>query len=219
MATAKALVVLHPPRIEVQTMTVSIFSSKIFHSDNFKNCYFLDWIERSAPKYSSFQGKEWVLKINLAGCRERDWRSRSHSEGLTSHRSYGRTAPRTSIGPIERKVSRQTRAKDQHCCIGHLTVVDTSLDKINQVSFFSGEDRKSPTLGAGSPCSSPNISVGPPQSPPTNPYTNLFNSSLYQQYLGQLLANGGGPQAPLNPMLLQVRKFYNSQCQSCSMGI
>ena len=76
--------------------------------------------------------------------------------------------------------------------------------KINQISFFSGEDRKSPTLGAGSPCSSPNISVGPPQSPPTNPYTNLFNSSLYQQYLGQLLANGGGGQAPLNPMLLQV---------------
>ena len=52
--------------------------------------------------------------------------------------------------------------------------------------------------------------MGPPQSPPTNPYTNLFNSSLYQQYLGQLLANGGGPQAPLNPMLLQVRKFITA---------
>ena len=137
MATAKALVVLHPPRIEVQTMTVSIFVKKSYTVTILKKCYFLDWIERSAPKYSSFQGKEWVLKINLAGCRERDWRSRSHSEGLTSHRSYGRTARRTSIGPpIERKVSRQTWAKDQHCCIGHLTVVDTSLDKINQVSFF-----------------------------------------------------------------------------------
>ena len=75
---------------------------------------------------------------------------------------------------------------------------------------FAGEDRKSPTLGAGSPCSSPNISVGPPQSPPTNPYTNIFNSSLYQQYLGQLLANGGGPQAPLNPMLLQVSTLHQS---------
>ena len=65
-----------------------------------------------------------------------------------------------------------------------------------------GGEGKSPAL-AMSPCSSPNISVGPPQSPPTNPYTNLFNSGLYQQYLGQLLANGGGP-PPLNPMLLQV---------------
>ena len=77
--------------------------------------------------------------------------------------------------------------------------------------------------GSGSPCSSPNISVGPPQSPPTNPYTNLFNSSLYQQYLGQLLANGGGPQTPLNPMLLQVRThlvffFYNPllKCSTCA---
>ena len=135
MATAKALVVLHPPRIEVQTMTVSIFVKKSF-TVTILTIFFLDWIERSAPKYSSFQGKEWVLKINLAGCRERDWRSRSHSEGLTSHRSCGRTARRTSIGPIERKVSRQTWAIDQRCCIGHLTVVDTSLDNINQVSFF-----------------------------------------------------------------------------------
>ena len=55
---------------------------------------------------------------------------------------------------------------------------------------------------ACSPCS-PNISVGPPQSPPSNPYTNLFNSGLYQQYLGQLLANTNN--SNINPMLLQAQ--------------
>merc|ERR1719400_524259 len=83
--------------------------------------------------------------------------------------------------------------------------------RASSVNRAEREDRKSPTLGAGSPCSSPNISVGPPQSPPTNPYTNLFNSSLYQQYLGQLLANGGGGQAPLNPMLLQAQLAMAAQ--------
>jgi len=83
--------------------------------------------------------------------------------------------------------------------------------RASSVNRVEREDRKSPMLGTGSPCSSPNISVGPPQSPPTNPYTNLFNSSLYQQYLGQLLANGGGPQAPLNPMLLQAQLAMAAQ--------
>ena len=45
--------------------------------------------------------------------------------------------------------------------------------------------------------------MGPPQSPPSNPYTNLFNSGLYQQYLGQLLANTNG--SNINPMLLQAQ--------------
>ena len=158
------------------------------------------------------EGRGWVCpKINLVACRGRGCPSRSHSEGLTSHRSYGRTGRRRRLAgssepaaSIEQKVSRQTWAKDHDGCISHHMSTSQVWSKINQISFFSGEDRKSPTLGAGSPCSSPNISVGPPQSPPTNPYTNLFNSSLYQQYLGQLLANGGGGQAPLNPMLLQV---------------
>ena len=58
--------------------------------------------------------------------------------------------------------------------------------------------------------------MGPPQSPPSNPYTNLFSSGLYQQYLGQLLASAGGggvagggpppgPPPGLNPMLLQAQ--------------
>ena len=105
---------------------------------------------------------------------------------------------------VNRAESKSTNLGQRSPRLHQSSHVDTTLAK-NQPDFsFSGEDRKSPTLGAGSPCSSPNISVGPPQSPPTNPYTNLFNSSLYQQYLGQLLANGGGGQAPLNPMLLQV---------------
>ena len=64
-------------------------------------------------------------------------------------------------------------------------------------------DRKSPLVSpACSPCS-PNISVGPPQAPPSNPYTNLFSSGLYQQYLGQLLANTNN--SNINPMLLQAQ--------------
>ena len=77
----------------------------------------------------------------------------------------------------------------------------------------SKPERKSP-LSPTSPACSPNISVGPPQSPPSHPYTNLFNSGLYQQYLGQLLANsnnsghhgpGPGHGPALNPMLLQAQ--------------
>ena len=58
-----------------------------------------------------------------------------------------------------------------------------------------------------SPACSPNISVGPPQSPPSNPYTNLFSSGLYQQYLGQLLANSNNSNglANINPMILQAQ--------------
>ena len=75
-------------------------------------------------------------------------------------------------------------------------------------------DAKSP--GLGSPCSSPNITVGPPTSPPTNPYTNLFSSNLYQQYLGQLLANGGGA-PPLNPMLLQAQLAMAAQSNHANL--
>ena len=215
MVRARGRVVRHLHQIEVPTMTVSSWlkvamKTHILHSDNLSN---IEW-RRATFKECLLQGKGWVcLRINLSGCPGRGCPSRSHSEGLTSHPSYGRTGRRRS-GPaasIEQKVSRQTSAKDHDGCISHPTCWHQNFwgQKLRFLSF-AGEDRKSPTLGAGSPCSSPNISVGPPQSPPTNPYTNLFNSSLYQQYLGQLLANGGGPQAPLNPMLLQVSTLHQS---------
>ena len=66
----------------------------------------------------------------------RGWWSRSHSEGLTSHRSYGRT--RSSRGPptsIARKVSRQTRAKD-HDNLHQSSPARTSWQNIDQVSLF-----------------------------------------------------------------------------------
>ena len=118
-------------------------------------------------------------------------------------------------GAEEERASSVNRAESKSTNLGQRSrrlhqSPNTLTQKLTRFLLLAGEDRKSPTLGAGSPCSSPNISVGPPQSPPTNPYTNLFNSSLYQQYLGQLLANGGGPQAPLNPMLLQVSNCPHS---------
>ncbi len=67
-----------------------------------------------------------------------------------------------------------------------------------------------------SPASSPKVSYGPPVEKSTNPYSNIFNSNLYQQYLGQILSQqqqqaafphpaafGGFPPA-FNPMLLQA---------------
>ena len=88
------------------------------------------------------QGTGWVcLKINLVACRGRDCPSRSHSEGLTSHRSYGKTGRRRlgDSGPaasIEQKVSRQTWAKDHHSCISHhmLTQLWPKIN-INQISL------------------------------------------------------------------------------------
>jgi len=85
---------------------------------------------------------------------------------------------------------------------------------------------KSPPV---SPGSSPKVSVGPPMEAPSNPYGNLFNSSLYQQYLGQLLSGGGGggggggpnfpgfpsnsPFPPMHPMLLQAQIAMAAQSQ------
>ena len=65
------------------------------------------------------------------------------------------------------------------------------------------------------PCISPNGRVGTPSSPcpsspPSNPYSNLFNSGLYQQYLTQLLANSG-VSPPINPMLLQAQLAMAAQ--------
>ena len=71
---------------------------------------------------------------------------------------------------VNRAESKSTNLGQRSPRLHQSSHVDTTLAK-NQPDL-SGEDRKSPTLGAGSPCSSPNISVGPPQSPPTNPYTN-----------------------------------------------
>ena len=67
----------------------------------------------------------------------RGWWSRSHSEGLTSHRSYGRT--RNSRGPptsIARKVSRQTWAKDHEGCISHRPCSHKFWQNVDQVSLF-----------------------------------------------------------------------------------
>ena len=82
------------------------------------------------------------------------------------------------------------------------------------------DDFKPKRLAASPPASSPgspNVSVGPPMSPPSNPYANLFNSGLYQQYLGHLIANsaagggGGGGPPPINPMLLQAQLAMAAQ--------
>ena len=71
------------------------------------------------------------------------------------------------------------------------------------------ESRSPPTSSPGSP----NVTVGPPMSPPSNPYANLFNSGLYQQYLGHLIANSanGGGAPPINPMLLQAQLAMAAQ--------
>ena len=108
------------------------------------------------------QGRGWVcLKINLVACRGRGWPSRSHSEGLTSHRSYGRTWPRrrgegdssssSSSGPaasIEQKVSRQTWAKDHDGCISHHMLTSSQVwSEINQISLFLRRRQKEPDRG------------------------------------------------------------------------
>ena len=74
--------------------------------------------------------------------------------------------------------------------------------------------------------SSPTISKGPPIEKSSNPYAGLFSSSLYQQYLGHLLAGGGGAGGhpspvplpptsaafpPLHPMLLQAQLAMAAQ--------
>ena len=105
----------------------------ILHSDNLSN---IEW-RRATFKECLLQGKGWVCpRINLSGCLGRGCPSRSHSEGLTSHRSYGRT--RSSRGPptsIARKVSRQTWAKDHEGCISHCLLAQV-FGKIDQVSLF-----------------------------------------------------------------------------------
>ena len=66
-----------------------------------------------------------------------------------------------------------------------------------------------------SPATSPRVSLGPPVEKSSNPYSNIFNSNLYQQYLGQLLSQQQQQAAlhappphhlpPFNPMLLQAQ--------------
>ena len=79
----------------------------------------------------------------------RGWWSRSHSEGLTSHRSYGRT--RSSRGPptsIARKVSRPTWAKDHEGCISHRLLSHKLLAKLTRFPF-SRRRREEPDVGGG----------------------------------------------------------------------
>ena len=106
-------------------------------------------------KESLLQGTGWVcLKINLVACRGRDCPSRSHSEGLTSHRSYGRTGRRRRLAgssepaaSIEQKVSRQTWAKDHDGCISHHMSTSQVWSRINQISQEKTERARPWELG------------------------------------------------------------------------
>lgn len=137
----------------------------------------------------------------------------------------GSSSPPASPGPpsngeAEQKfVPSPTKLGDQKPFRGFdITSLIRKDDDDDKVRSPPGSPRKlgrvSPCAGSPStPSSSPNVSLGPPQSPPSNPYTNLFNSGLYQQYLGQLLAGaggaGGGP--AINPMLLQAQLAMAAQ--------
>ena len=79
----------------------------------------------------------------MAAWEGRGWRSRSHSEGLTSHRSYGRT--RSSRGPptsIARKVSRPTWAKDHDNLHQSSPALAQVVGKIDQVFLFQEKTGK-----------------------------------------------------------------------------
>ena len=108
------------------------------------NISLIEW-RRAAFKECLLQGKGWVcLRINLVGCLERGWPSRNHSEGLTSHRSYGRTGQRRN-GPaasIEWKVSRQTSAKDHEGCISHHMLTSQVWQKIDRIPFLQEKTEK-----------------------------------------------------------------------------
>lgn len=68
--------------------------------------------------------------------------------------------------------------------------------------------------------SSPTVSQGPPVEKSSNPYAGLFNSNLYQQYLGHILNSqsnlpnfpgSAAPFPPFNPMLLQAQLAMAAQ--------
>lgn len=71
--------------------------------------------------------------------------------------------------------------------------------------------------------SSPTVSQGPPVEKSSNPYAGLFNSNLYQQYLGHILNSqsnlpnfpgSAAPFPPFNPMLLQAQLAMAAQNNS-----
>ena len=78
--------------------------------------------------------------------------------------------------------------------------------------------------------SSPTMTRGPPIEKSSNPYAGLFGSSLYQQYLGQLLSShsqasqfpgtgpGAPPFSPFHPMLLQAQLAMAAQSQGQLLG-
>ena len=67
----------------------------------------------------------------------RGWWSRSHSEGLTSHRSYGRTGKSGPPTPIARKVSRQTWRPKITKAASVIAPARTSFwQNVDQVSLF-----------------------------------------------------------------------------------
>ena len=136
------------------------WQSKIFkwkkisiqHSDNLKNCqkHILLLEKRRAIKECKLQARGWVcLRINLVGCLERGWPSRNHSEGLTSHRSYGRTGLRRN-GPaasIEWKVSWKTSAKDHEGCISHHMLTWHKFNQKLTGFHFCRRRQKEPNAG------------------------------------------------------------------------
>ena len=71
--------------------------------------------------------------------------------------------------------------------------------------------------------SSPTVTQGPPVEKSSNPYAGLFNSNLYQQYLGHILNSqsnlpnfpgSSAPFPPFNPMLLQAQLAMAAQNNS-----
>ena len=109
-------------------------------------------MRRAAFKECLLQGRRWVCpKINLVACRGRGCPSRSHSEGLTSHRSYGRTGRRRRAGSsepaasIEQKVSRQTWAKDHDGCISHHM---STLQLWSKINLLLRRKQKEPDPGS-----------------------------------------------------------------------
>ena len=129
----------------------------------------------------------------------------------------------------ERKLSSPSRTSDQKPFRG-----------FDITSLIRKDDDPPARVKESPPCSpnnnsSPTITKGPPIEKSSNPYSGLFGSSLYQQYLGQLLAGGQAPPfpgtttpaphappapqfPPLHPMLLQAQLAMAAQGNSLLGG-
>jgi hypothetical protein len=125
--------------------------------------------------------------------------SQSPGNGLPSHNKLN-TNTTTNTSPGQTKEQRPFRGFDI-----------SSLIHKDEDDVVKKEERRSPIP---SPTTSPKLSYGPPMERSSNPYSNIFNSNLYQQYLGQILSQQQQQQPPFqhppslppafNPMLLQA---------------